>query len=172
MCWAFLFLGFGFMAFCGYGLVHPRQAREFVGAVCDLLGNGFNNTAPQMLLETAAQETHLGLYRDPTPHGAGRGLFQCDPISFLDVQRRARQADVDLVAREFGFEIRRVEHSALDSSPLLAAVFCRLHYKLRPEVFPDTLHGRAQYWKKHYNTELGKGAPDEYVRNALDYCIY
>lgn len=158
------------MNFCGYGLVRPEQASEFVHAVCDVLGHGSNGKAVQMLLETAAQETHLGRYRDPTANGAGRGLFQCDRIAFIDVQKRARQADVDAVRAAFGFDVRTLEHVQLDSSPLLAAVFCRLFYKLIPDLFPAHLPGRAAYWKRFYNTFDGKGTSEEYMRNAQRYC--
>lgn len=157
------------MSFCGYGLVVPAQAIEYAIAVCDVLGNGENGAAVQLLLETAAQETHLGRYRDPTPNGAGRGLFQCDLIAFQDVQQRARVHDLTAVRSRFGFDITRVEHSALDSSPLLAAVFCRLHYKRVVELIPATLEGRADYWKAFYNTAAGKGTAAEYVRNALKF---
>lgn len=155
--------------FCGYGLALPEQAIEYSVSVCDLLGHGSNGAGVQLLLETAAQETHLGRYRDPTPDGAGRGLFQCDPIAFVDVQARVRRSDLEAVRARFGFDLTRVQHGALDSSPLLAAIFCRLHYKLRPEPIPDTLEGRAEYWKRFYNTAAGRGTPAEYVRNARKF---
>lgn len=150
-------------------MAKPEQAIEFVVEVCNVLGHGENNTAVQLMLETAAQETHLGRYRDPTPHGAGRGLFQCDPISFNDVQQRARKSDVDAVRQRFGLDITQVQHSALDSSPLLAAIFCRLHYKFFPEVIPLTVEGRGSYWKRLYNTTSGRGTVAEYVRNVNRY---
>lgn len=151
---------------CGYGLVRPEQARTFVQDVCDVLGHGSTNQAVAMLLETAAQETHTGRYRDPTPNGAGRGLFQIDPIAFEDVQNRARDVHVQRVRDAFGFDVRHVEHNDLDASPLLATVFCRLFYMLKPEAFPQSVFGRADYWKRHYNTVAGSGAAEEYVRSA------
>lgn len=157
------------MSFCGYGLVVPAQAIEYVVAVCDLLGHGENGCAVQLLLETAAQETHLGRYRDPTPSGAGRGLFQCDTISFTDVQQRARRVDVDAVRQRFGLDIAEVQHCELDSSPLLAAIFCRLHYKFFPEAIPVTVEQRGSYWKRLYNTTSGRGTVADYVRNASRY---
>lgn len=157
------------MQFCGYGLARPEQSLEFARAVCDLLGHGASGLAITMLLETAAQETHLGQYRDPTPNGAGRGLFQCDKIAFIDVQRRARLNDINAVQQSFGFDIRAVQHAALDSSPLLAAVFARLFYKLIPDAFPADLPGRAAYWKRFYNTFDGRGTVDDYMLNAKRY---
>lgn len=154
------------MVRCGYGLVNPAQATDFVRAVCGVLGNGSRGNAETMLLETAAQETHVGRFIDPTPFGAGRGLFQCDRIAFVDIQQRARIADMDAIKAAWGFDIRRVEHLALDSSPLLAAIFARLFYKLIPDVFPADLHGRAGYWKRFYNTVDGDGTVEQYTANA------
>jgi hypothetical protein len=154
------------MQFCGYGLAHPAQLQLIVQAVCDCLGHGSRGMAVTMLMETAAQETRLGMYGDPTPDGAGRGVFQVDEIAFLDVQARARLSDVNVIARTFGVDIRRVSHEQLDFSPLLSAIFARLFYKLIPEPFPLDLAGRAAYWKKYYNTISGRGTIQEFINHA------
>lgn len=161
-----LFFGLTMRAFCGYGLLLPAEASAYAAAVCDVLGHGSSGNAVTMLLETAAQETHLGIYRDPTPNGAGRGICQCDLIAFDDIKHRAREADVDAVRKVFGIDLRNTVHAQLDYSPLLAFIFCRLFYKLIPELFPATVAGRADYWKRYYNTAQGKGTVEEYIHNA------
>lgn len=157
---------------CGYGLVSPAQVKQFAQAVCDVLGRGEQNAAVYLLCETAAAETHYGTYRDSTPNGAGRGVCQCDEIPFKDVQQRTRQADVDAVKAAFDFDLRKVEWNDLNLSPLLAMVFARLHYKLKPEAIPLTLVGRAGYWKKYYNTVLGKGTPEEFIARVKPFQVY
>lgn len=152
--------------FVGYGLVNPNQAREYASAVCDVLGHGERGGATIMLLETAAQETHVGRYRDPTPNGAGRGLCQVDEIAFVDVVARSRDKNLGLISQAFGIDMAMVQHRDLDFSPLLSFIVCRLFYMLIPEPFPLDLAGRAQYWKTHYNTKLGKGTVDEYIHNV------
>lgn len=152
-----------------YGLASSDQMRDYARVVCDVLGHGSKNNAMKMLVETAAQETHCGRYRDSTPNGAGRGLFQCDKIAFDDIKARVRHVDVYKINSEFGIDIRNIDHEQLDYSPLLAAIFCRLFYKFIPQTFPVTLEGRADYWKRFYNTELGKGTVDEYIENARRY---
>jgi hypothetical protein len=153
---------------CGYGLTSSSMAIEIIRSVCDTLGHG-SGAAVHLLAETAAQETHLGKFRDPTPRGAGRGLFQCDLIAFLDVRSRASRRDCYVVLDAYGIEMLSLSHEHLDVSPLAAAIFCRLHYKLIPEPIPETLEGRARYWKKYYNTNLGRGTIEEYVRNAQKF---
>lgn len=149
----------GFMArlICGYGLVALVQVKHYAQAVCDVLGCGEQNAAVYLLCETAAAETGYGTYADPTPNGAGRGLYQCDEIAFKYIQARVRQADVSALKTAFDFDLRKVEWNDLNLSPLLATVFARLHYKLRPEAIPLTLASRAEFWKKFYNTSAGKG---------------
>ncbi len=157
---------------CGYGLVAPAQIKQFAEAVCVVLGRGEQNSAVMLLCETAAVETGYGTYRDPTPGGAGRGVNQCDEIAFKDVQQRTRQADVDAVKEAFDFDLRKVEWDDLNLSPLLAMVFARLHYKLKPEAIPQTLLGRAAYWKKYYNTVAGEGSVEEYIARVKPFQVY
>lgn len=154
-----------------YGLARAEHLYDVVAAACRVLGEGENNSAVSLLLETAAQETRLGTFRDPTPNGAGRGVFQCDPIGLQDVQARTKPADVAAIKTAFNFDLTQLNHTTLDVSPMAAAVVARLFYKLVPAPIPTTLAGRAQYWKTHYNTAAGKGTVGEYMRNAaaVDY---
>lgn len=158
------------MARCFYGLAKKSHLREIIVEVCNTLGHGGpNNCAVDLMLETAAQETHCGQLRDSTPNGAGRGIFQIDPIAFNDIIQRTRSADATMVFNQFAVDIKTVRHDALDHSPLLSAIFCRLFYKLIPEAIPATLAERAAYWKKYYNTELGAGSVGAYINNATLY---
>lgn len=153
-----------------YGLASQKHLRETVIAVCSVLGyGGQGGFAVDLMMETAAQETHCGQHRDPTPNGAGRGLFQIDPIAFNDICRRARPTDCAMIFNTWGIDLKKVRHDALDHSPLLSAIFCRLFYKLIPDAIPSSAEGRAAYWKKHYNTVLGAGSAAEYLVNAKRY---
>lgn len=154
-----------------YGLAKAEHLRDYAQAVCDVLGHGVGCNAVDMLLETAAAETHSGQYRDPTPNGAGRGVFQCDLIAFLDVQARAPLSDIERIQHQFGIDVRAAEHRELDHSPMLAALVCRLFYKRIPEAFPSAMTERAHYWKRYYNTELGKGTPQQYIDKSIDFKV-
>ena len=149
-----------------YGLKSNIQAIVLATEVCAVLGNGAHNRGINLLLETAAAETCLGLYEDPTPGGAGMGLCQIDYIGFRDIQRRTRPHIVKLIKKEFGYDITNVMHVDLINDPKLSFIFCRLHYRLRPEDIPNTLRGRAEYWKQFYNSQAGKGTVEHYLRNA------
>jgi len=156
----------------GYGLVALAQVKHFAQAVCDVLGKGEQNAAVWLLCETVAAETQYGTYKDPTPNGAGRGLGQIDKVPFEDVKARASRADVDALKAAFDIDIKMIEWDDLNFSPLLSMIFTRLHYKLRPGAIPQTLKGRAEYWKKYYNTVLGKGTVDQYIVSARNFRDY
>ena len=134
--------------------------------ICIKLGNGSNHSADKLLLETAQQETHLGRFRDVNPRGGGIGLTQFDLVGFEDVQERTRDETKRLVWDAYALDIDEVEHEALAFSPFLAFVFTRLKYRLRPEPIPLTVHERADYWKRFYNSFEGDGTPAQYIENA------
>lgn len=43
------------------------------------------------------------------------------------------------------------------------ATFCRLVYRRVPSPLPRSLEGMAKYWKKNYNTILGKGTVQHFL---------
>lgn len=149
-----------------YGISRQSQAAEMVKDVVQVLGGG--RLAELLLIETAQQETHLGLYRDPTKDGAGRGITQFDWIGVEDVIARTPQRLKDAVYESFGINLDQLEHDDLDYQPLTCFILTRLKYRLIPSAIPDTLEGRANYWKQYYNTAAGKGQPEEYIQHAGD----
>lgn len=149
-----------------YGVTRPQQVIELARDVCDVLGHGKGDAAVSLLIETAAQETHLGALRDRHNHKLGVGLCQFDEIGFVDVRNRTPERHATSIMRDFGIDVRAIEHRELAHSPLLSLVFCRLKYKLIAEAIPQTVEGRGGYWKKYYNSELGAGTAEEYIETA------
>tara|TARA_Y100001934_G_scaffold100683_1_gene123850 strand:+ start:1810 stop:2340 length:531 start_codon:yes stop_codon:yes gene_type:complete len=152
-----------------YGLKSKIQALSLAHQVCNVLGHGSHGYATNLLLETAAAETSLGLYQDPTPGGAGMGLNQHDLIAFQDIISRTPMRLVKTIHMHFGYDIRKLVHTDLANDPLLSFIFCRLHYRLRPEPIPSSLRGRAEYWKQFYNSMAGKGTVTHYLDSANTY---
>jgi hypothetical protein len=58
---------------------------------------------------------------------------------------------------------------SLTTNLMYACAMCRIHYLRKPDAIPITTEGQAAYWKKHYNTKLGKGTPEEYMKNWDKY---
>lgn len=150
-----------------YGLISKQDAVRYAEAVCDVIGHGKTNSAVPLCVETAAAETLLGDYKDPTPTSAGTGLTQVDLGTFewlRDKYKSSRYAGALLST--FGIDLSRTVYQELRTSPLLAMLFCRLRYLAVTAPIPTTREGRAEYWKKYYNTSAGKGTPADY----LDKC--
>lgn len=148
-----------------YGL-NGRSVLEIAIEVCDVLGHGLNKMGPALLAETAAVETQLGNYKDPTPNGAGYGICQFDLIGFQDVIRRTRARDKAKVLDYFGYYLDGSKLEDLGDDPLLSLIFCRLKYRLIPDLIPTDIVSRASYWKRWYNSELGKGTVEHYLKAA------
>lgn len=146
-----------------YGLLGKQQIYDTVDKVVECLGGGDN--AKKLLLEVSAAETDMGNAID-TSWLTGIGLMQFDKIGFDDVVLRTSRHKKDLVMKCFGIDINRVVHTDLRWNPLLSIIFARLKFLLVPASIPSTQTERANYWKKWYNSSLGKGTPEHYMKSA------
>ena len=143
--------------------------QHMASTICNCLGHGENNTAVDMLLETAAAETGLGSVPDPT-QGAGMGLTQFDRLPFDDIKRRS-MGQRDKILDELKIDISLVEWEHLRYNQFLSLLFTRLLYRLRPEPIPVSREGRAVYWKQFYNTEAGAGTVEHYMKMCARFLI-
>ena len=146
-----------------YGLVGGKlRIRDLAWSVCDCLGNGANESAIDLLIETCGAETNFGRYKDRSIY-AGLGIMQFDKIPFNDVKARTRDKHKATILEYYDIDVNLVEWDHIRYNPLLSILFARLKYKLVPEEIPTTLDGRAYYWKKYYNTLDGKGTIEHYI---------
>lgn len=145
-----------------YGLISQNNLREIAKAVCDCLGYGKNKTAYNLLLETAGAETIRGTFYDSTKY-AGMGLTQFDRKPFSDTHNRTSKNIKIKVFNCFGIHLDYLEWEDLRYNPLLAMLYTRLKYRLIAEEIPNNIEDRAKYWKKFYNSELGKGTIEHYL---------
>ena len=61
--------------------------------------------------------------------------------------------------------IMKEEHLSelLEYNIAYAIIMCRLKYLRIPKKFPKTVEEMSHYWKKYFNTELGKGDSEEFI---------
>ena len=59
---------------------------------------------------------------------------------------------------------KEIEFSLLSNISVQAA-FCRLHYRRVPSALPgnNDLKSQGEYWKKYYNSHLGKGTVKHFM---------
>lgn len=142
-----------------------RAAIEKVLATAPRNING--EAAIQLLLGTSAQESGFGHYLKQTCGPAG-GAFQVEPAT---AQWLEETLPTDLVAWLKSYRDDETIEWALVYRLDYEIACCRLRYFKVHDPLPAAgdLDGQAAYWKKYYNTPLGKGTVDEYIANYKKY---
>lgn len=156
--------------------MEPKQLREYVVepvlALMTTHGQGrvFNTPeAIDLLMGTAAQESHVGMYIHQIGGGPAKGIFQMEPGTYHDIWEHyigPRPDMREMFARVTGLD--PVNYPPADRMVWdlqLATIMCRLHYYRVNDPLPDNLEGQARYWKQYYNTNLGAGSVTEYLDN-------
>ena len=150
-----------------YGIRSIHEANVLARRVVNALG-GSEDVVKQMV-EIACVETQCGTYPDSHPEKMGVGVCQHDQINIDDIQDEGEQRHFDIVEKEFGYDIPKIELSDLAYDPLLSFICCRLSLKRIPEAIPSDLLCRAKYWKKYYNTEAGAGTVEHYLESVKQH---
>lgn len=120
----------------------------------------------QLLMTTAAQESNLGEYIVQMDGGPAVGIFQMEPDTYHDIR-------VNVVTHpniRLSFSISPEPQDQIWDFRL-AAIMCRLAYWRHEEPLPihTNIEGLAKYWKKYYNTSLGKGTIKEFMESYSNY---
>ena len=122
--------------------------------------------AENLILGTALVES--GLRHLVQVRGPALGLWQMEPATFedhqawLDVQGDTRLPErIEAVT---GADPLAVGSGDLVFNLRLACAYARVHYLRRPGAIPEDVEGQANYWKTHYNTHLGRGTVEHYLR--------
>ncbi|MBO9492070.1 hypothetical protein J7384_17040 [Endozoicomonas sp. G2_1] len=148
-----------------YGALDREHIVSCIGAVCSTLG-GSRRLAKKLLFETCAAETQLCTYPDRHPDRLGVGGYQFDQIALDDIKKETDSRHKERVKSVWGYDLARVQLADLADDFMLATILCRLKYMRVPAAIPDNYLERAVYWKKHYNTEAGKGTVEHYLNSA------
>jgi hypothetical protein len=160
--------------------IRPEHVYRFgvVSALERMGGYHDSEAARQLLFCTAAHESagFSALYQ--VPAGPAIGLCQMEPATFLDIRDRFLAGDSpwkvamrDCIRSICGTD--RPEPDEMAGNLVLAFVFCRLKYYTvhRHLPAPWDVVAQAAYWKSYYNTELGCGRPEDYIRAWETYCL-
>ena len=108
-------------------------------------------------------------YRHLSQMGSGPavGFFQVEPATIDDTWNNYavyRNPIMDIL-KNMGFDPDDSRMRVMSSIALQAA-FCRLKYRRDRLAIPpaDDLYAQAAYWKRVYNTVLGKGSVEHFVK--------
>ena len=135
--------------------------------------------AVQLLLGTAAQESRFGTYLHQLG-GPARGVFQMEPKTHADIWTNYLWSKPPLkhkIERFIPFHCvggppQELEPE-LERNLAYAVAMARVHYLRVPEPLPMAgyITGLGAYWKKYYNTPLGKGTVQEFIDNYRRYVV-
>jgi hypothetical protein len=151
-----------------------NQLRNLIHVVLKEIGL-YSEDAVELLMLTAATESNLGYYIVQKGGGPALGIFQMEPDTEDDIWENYLQYKdtlADKISKEFPI------HSDFSLDDLefnlgYQIAMARIHYLRVPEKLPskkDT-HAMALYWKRYYNTYLGKGTTEKAIGKYERYCL-
>lgn len=148
--------------------MHAGQLREFIVRPALELVGLHSEAAENLVMGTAAQESHLQYLRQ-LGTGPALGIFQVEPFTYDDYWKNFVNDRDDLRASILT-AIRTTGEPQADRvvwDLRYAAIMCRIHYRRIPKPLPDAsdVWGMARYWKRYYNTAAGRGTEQEFVDN-------
>ena len=114
----------------------------------------------------ACMESNYGTdpntYR-PNYHG---GIWQVDKIGFDDTQNVASHPGLkgkfEKIQTATGISWQDTSWDDLQK-PMYSGIAARLYVSNIPAPIPTDVRGQAEYWKKYYNTEKGKGTVEDFI---------
>jgi hypothetical protein len=135
----------------------------------DAIGLG-GQAACELVLGTGIQESKL-IYRKQLGNGQALGFFQMEPTTFWDIWNRFVEPRRELERQLLPMCEGKPSPKALARYDTFAAAMCRLHYRRFQEPIPQAgdIAGHANYWKKYYNTALGAGRPEQFIKIWGEY---
>lgn len=145
---------------------HLREAIVDTLLFCDL---PTDKKVVDLLINTACVESCAGYYLKQLV-GPACGIFQMEPATahdiidnFLKYKPKYMALYEKLYTKGFSLE------SNLKYNLPFAIFMCRMHYMRVKEAIPETMEQQAEYWKKYYNTPLGKGTVEEFIKKGKAY---
>ena len=132
----------------------------------------WSEAAELLLLGTAISESGLR-YLKQKRGGPALGLFQIEKVTHEDVwisylqrnRNKKLQANVKWLISRAPLDEQLIHNLSY------SCAIARVIYWRRPEPLPEAfdLEGLAQYWKDHYNTYLGAGKPEDFVKKLTPF---
>lgn len=145
--------------------LNAAQLRSFVVRPALQQIGKWSLAAENLVMGTAAQESRLTWLHQIT--GPAVGLWQIEPATYRDIwgnwlpHRAGLRDDLRIMAGAIETPDVNIMHGNL----FFAAAMCRVYYLRIPEKLPDAddVPGMAAYWKRYYNTHLGRGTVAQFI---------
>ena len=131
----------------------------------------YTQDAAELCLGTIAHESLYGKYRKQIG-GPALGITQMEPSTFNDcienfLKYRPKISDK---IRQIAV-ITEFRAEDLINNDKLAICMMRIKYYRDSNPIPNNLQGWAEYWKRVYNSENGKGKVIEFINHYKFYVL-
>jgi len=150
----------------------PDHLRQLVVRPALVQLDLWSRAAENLVMGTAAQESGMRYLKQLG--GPAIGLWQMEPATYNDIWERwlsknpaIEERVLQLVSFKNAIKSRTPAVTEMYGNLPYAAAMCRIFYRRIPAPLPaaDDVEGLADYWKQHYNSILGAGKPEQFVRN-------
>lgn len=154
--------------------IDAHQLRTLVVAPAIRRIGLYSKAAENLLMGTAAQESHLGTYLHQLGKGPAKGIFQMEPATHADIwvnYLRYKRPLADELRLMAGMQTPTPE--TMIGNLYYAAAMARVHYLRVEEPLPkaENPYDLGEYWKEFYNTHQGRGTVEEFVANYRHYVL-
>jgi hypothetical protein len=155
-------------------IMDKEQLRDLITRVLKEI-DLYSDDAVELLMLTAATESNLGKYIRQKGGGPALGIFQMEKSTEQDIwfnYLRHRPEIRLAVLRLFPLG-GVVDLEDLEFNLGYQIAMARVHYLRVPKKLPDSNEPEymAIYWKKYYNTYLGKGTVEKATEKYKRYCL-
>lgn len=117
--------------------------------------------AEALVMETLAVESAMGAHLLQLSGGPALGIAQVEPATFKWLLKFVRKHPT--LYLKFKLLFGWPAAGDMIWNLRLAVAMCRLRYLPDGQRIPSSRAGRAQYWKRIYNTKAGAGTPERYL---------
>lgn len=135
----------------------------------------YSEAAEQLILGTIWQESQ-GIYLKQLGGGQALGLIQMEQATHDDIWKNYLRYQLGLIQQiKQLLSINAVDEISNDIPPAkelignlpYAVAMCRVHYLRVREPLPsvNNIDAMASYWKRYYNTRLGKGTVEKFIES-------
>jgi hypothetical protein len=153
-----------------------NQLKDLIEETLNEIGY-HSDEAVNLILGTIAQESVFGTYLKQLGGGPALGICQMEPNTFKDIsdnylngplmsKRLQLKMAIGAKCGVHNWRAKEMVHNLK-----FAIAMCRVFYLRKPGALPSSIEGMAAYWKKHYNTYLGAGTEEEFIRNYKKYVL-
>ena len=160
-------------------MISPTQIKSLIKSTCEKMGEKFaSDDAVTLVHETGLVESGYKYLRQ-LGDGPAKSFWQIEPATAIDNLAHYLEHRKSLMGKCSEASMVDLKHwqsydeyiwsDILEKNIAAGIVHCRIKYWRVPKSMPNTLEGRAGYWKKYYNTDQGKGTEEKYIDTVKEY---